>query len=537
MAFERGSLIGSIAISVAYLAGYVFLDWVSFVFPLAPYGVTPWNPPTGLSLALVLLVGLRGAPLLFVGPLLGNLATRQLSLPLPVELFEVSVIGICYTAASVLLLRPSLCFDHRLMSMRDLLLLLAVAVASAGAVSLANVTVLAVSGLLPWSGLPIAAARYWIGEVIGICIVTPFVLFLFTRQRPSASSWETVCQFIAIMLALWLVFWGAQANQFQWFYALFLPIVWIAVRSGIEGVSTGIVVTQSGLILAIRFSPHSDIDVTSYQAVMLVLALTGLAAGMLVSERRRLELELRRQRDALAHVARLGSMGQLAAAIAHEINQPLTASGIYTRLVRDSLKNGSEGSAAAMTAADRAVAQIDRAAEVVRRLRDLVRVGRSDVRPIGVQRIVREAVEHFQPDLKRAGILVRTDVARDIDSVMADMLQIQQVLLNLLRNSVEAMVGEAHGKVKGKVTIEAALGTPGFVELRVRDTGPGFTAVIADGDLLPFSSTKPEGLGMGLSLSRTIVEAHGGKLWLAGGSTGAVVHFTLPLAGKSDYDR
>ena len=81
------------------------------------------------------------------------------------------------------------------------------------------------------------------------------------------------------------------------------------------------------------------------------------------------------------------------------------------------------------------------------------------------------------------------------------------------------------------------IGISGYVEFRVRDTGPGFSAEIADGALLPFATTKPEGLGMGLSLSRTIVESHGGKLWISGGPTGAVVHFTLPIAESSDHDR
>ena len=519
-------------IGLGYLTAYVLLDWASFIYPLAPFGITPWNPQTGLSFALVLLCGRRFLPWLVIAPLLGNLATRRLSLPLPVELLEVLVVGGGYGVGSLILLRRALGFEARLMSMRDLVLLMGVAIISAAVVATACVTTFAGWGVLPWADWSRAALRWWVGDVIGVAIVTPFLLFLCTRKRLSEPTWEAAGQFTAIILALWLVFWGAPANQFHLFYVLFLPVIWIAVRTGIEGVSTGIVVTQLGLIGAFQLSPHPDIDVTSFQTVMLVLALTGLAAGMLVSERRRAEFELRRQQDAVAQVSRLGSVGELAAAIAHEINQPLTAIGIYTRLVRDSLRNGSPGADALIQAADKAVAQVDRAAEVVRRLRELVRLGRSDVAPTSVQRIVQETVELFQPDLEKWGIVARIDVARNVPPVMADVLQIQQVLLNLLRNAAEAIAGAGHEK--GKIAIEVALGTPGHVEFRVRDTGPGFSTEIAGGALLPFSTTKPDGLGMGLTLSRTIVEAHSGNLWLAGGPTGAVVHFTLPIATHND---
>jgi two-component system, LuxR family, sensor kinase FixL len=521
-------------IGLVYLTGYVFLDWASFIYPLRAVDITPWNPQTGLSIALALLCGWRSIPLLFIAPLLGNLATRHLSLPLPVEFLQVLVIGGAYGAGSLVLLHSALRFDARLMSMRDLMLLMGVTMTSAAVVAVVCVPIFAGWGVLAWADGPRTALRYWVGDVIGIAVVTPFLLFLSTRRRPTEPTREAVGQFIAVIAALWLVFWVARANQFQLFYLLFLPIIWIAVRTGIEGVSSGIVMTQIGLIIAIQFSPHSDIDVTSFQALMLVLALTGLTTGMLVSERRRTELELRHHQNALAQVARLSSMGELAAAIAHEINQPLTATGIYTRLVRDSLRSGPQGSAVAIDAADKAVAQVDRAADVVKRLRKLVRLERSEFAATSAQRIVEEAVGLFLPDLERAGIVVRMDVARNLPPVIADTLQIQQVLLNLLHNSVEAMDVQRAGK--GKVTIVVALGTPGHVEFRVRDTGPGFAPEIIDGALFPFATTKPDGLGMGLALSRTIVEAHGGKLWLESGQSGAAVHFTLQIVKRPDHD-
>jgi two-component system, LuxR family, sensor kinase FixL len=534
MAFSRQPPLSLPLIGPLYLAAYGFLDWASFIYPLGAVDITPWNPQTGLSIALVLLCGRRSLPLLFIAPFLGNLATRHLSLPLPVELLQVLVIGSGYGAASVLLLHPVLRFDARLMSIRDLALLMGVTITSAAIVAAVCVTIFADWGVLLWAEGPRTALRFWVGDVIGIAVVTPFLLFLSTRRCPTEPTREAVGQFVAIIVALWLVFWVARANQFQLFYLLFLPIIWIAVRTGIEGVSAGIVMTQVGLIIAMQLSPHSDVDVTSFQVLMLVLSLTGLTAGMLVSERRRTELELRHHQNALAQVARLSSMGELAAAIAHEINQPLTATGIYTRLVRDSLRKLPEESAVVIDAADKAVAQVDRAAEVVKRLRKLVRFERSELVAASAERIVEDAVGLFQPDLERAGLVARMDVARNLPLVIADTLQIQQVLLNLLRNSVDAMEFRSAGT--RKVTITASLGTPGYVEFRVRDTGPGFAPEIIGGALLPFATTKPGGLGMGLALSRTIVEAHGGKLWLVVGQNAGIVHFTLPVFKRPDHD-
>jgi len=118
--------------------------------------------------------------------------------------------------------------------------------------------------------------------VIGITVITPFALFALTRRRVLPMTTETLLQFIAICLALALVFGFTQEQQFQLFYVLFLPIVWLAVRTGSEGVSVGILVTQLGLILGIQLFPAGTFDVTAFQALMLVLAMTGLVAGELV---------------------------------------------------------------------------------------------------------------------------------------------------------------------------------------------------------------------------------------------------------------
>ena len=408
-----------------------------------------------------------------------------------------------------------------------------VAVVSAAFVASSYVAVTSAAGLLPAKDFAAATLRYWIGDVIGIMVFAPFVLIALTRRRILRMSVETLLQFAAVIGALALVFGYAKEQQFQLFYVLFLPIVWMAVRTGSEGVIIGILITQLGLIFGVIFFPGEGHNVTAFQALMLVLAATGLIAGELVTERRRTESQLRLHQDSLSHLARLGSMGELAAAVAHELNQPLMAAGTYTRLVDDAIRSGNTDAATVAETAKKAVVQVERAAEVVRRLRALVRLDRGSRAPCSVERIVRETLALCQPDLDRIHANARVVLASGLPPVMVDILQIEQALLNLLRNSIDAIAEAAD--VHGSITVEASAAGADFVEIQVSDTGPGFPPDLRDNPFLPFSSTKAEGLGFGLPLCKSIIEAHGGRIWLDGKARGAAVRFTLPVIKASHH--
>ena len=326
----------------------------------------------------------------------------------------------------------------------------------------------------------------------------------------------------------------AEEQQFQLFYVLFLPIVWMAVRTGLEGVTVGILIIQLGLIVGVTLFPAKGHDVTALQALMLVLATTGLIAGALVTEHRRIESQLRQHRESLSRVAQLGGMGELAVAIAHELNQPLMAARTYARLVDDTISTDGADLASVAATAKKAVVQVERAADVVRSLRALVRLDASNRVPCSVDRIVRETLALCHPELDRIHATARTVLRNDLQPVMVDILQIEQALLNLLHNSIEA-IGEDKN-LRGFILIEAFSADEHFVEIKVSDNGPGFPAHLAEDSLLPLSSTKPEGLGFGLPLCKSIVEAHGGRLWLDRNESGAVVHFTLPVVKAPNDD-
>jgi len=521
-----------VTVALTYVAGYVLLDWISYVHPFAAFGITPWNPQAGLSFALILLFGRSYLPWLFVTPLIADIVVRGMPLPLGAEILVVATIGLGYGAATTILLAPRVGFDPALASKRSLLLLMTVALASIAVVALVHVGILVGFGILPPGDFTRAALQAFVGDVIGVIVVTPFLLILFTRPRLPAATWEMALMLALIVAALWAVFGFADAFRFQLFYVFFIPIIWIAFRFGLEGVTAGLMLIQIGLIAAIQASGQSALDVVAYQALMVVLGVTGLAVGVLVSEQQRSQQRLRLQEEALNRAFRLGTMGEFAAAIAHEINQPLTAIANYTRLAKRAAESEPPDTAGAVEAAESAISQVDRAADVIRRLRDFIRLGRSQTSGAAVDQIVQEALTFCRPELDRHGVAIDVRVARNLPRVLVDRLQIEQVIVNLVRNSLEAL--SQAGRRDGRVTIEAQRGDEQRVEILVRDNGPGFDTNSAGSPITPFTTTKIDGLGLGLPLARSIVEAHGGRLRIDSTPRGATVVFTLPVTADHE---
>ena len=511
-----------VEIAIAYLAGYVLLDWLSYVHPYAAFGITPWNPPTGLSFALILLFGVEFLPWLFIAPVLADGIVRGFALPLPAEIAAGTIIGSGYAAATALLQTPRLRFGAALTNRGSLLMLLTAAFVSSAVVAGLYVLMLVAFGLLPAAEFSSAALRFWVGDMIGVAVLTPFLLVLMTRRRPPHLSWEAVALLVVVAIAMFAVFGFAGEFRFQLFYLFFLPVIWTAVRFGLEGVTVGLLLTQIGLIAAVHFTEDAAADVTSYQALMVVLTLTGLAVGVLVSEQQRTQQQLRINQEALNRAFRLGSMSEFAGALAHEINQPLTAIANYARVARNA-----PSVEAASEAVDRVITQVDRAAEVVRRLRNFIRLGRHQTGPAQVRDLINAAVSYCRAELDRQGVEVQVRIARDLPAVSVDSVQIEQVLVNLLRNAAEALSDA--GRHDGRIVVMGAREGEA-VAIEVRDNGPGFDPGVAERAAAPFTTTKPDGLGLGLSLARSIVEAHGGTLSIDSASFGAAVSFTLPRA-------
>ncbi|RUP08613.1 MASE1 domain-containing protein [Hyphomicrobium sp.] len=517
-----------LALGFIYLAVYVVLDWLSFVDPLGAFGVTPWNPTTGASIALVLAFGRAFIPWLFIAPLLADGLLRHFPLPIHTEIGVVVTLGGTYTAATWLLTRAGAEFSRGLQSKRDLIWLLGTAAVAALVAATGCVLLLALTSIIGIEQITRGILEWWVGDMIGITVMTPFLLILLSGRRIFPPTPELALPFVLMLGSLVLIFGSADSNRSQLFYLLFLPVIWIAVRFGLEAVTGALVTAQVLLIIAIQLSAHSDLSITALQILMLVLALTGLIVGMLVTEQRNTQRELWLYREALARVSRVGTLGALTAAIAHEINQPLAAIGNYARVGRQALKREPFDHAAVARTTEQIIEQVDRAASVIHWLREFIGSGASRPEVVSVNELIRRPESACRADLDEHGIRLETLISRDLPSVMVDRLQIEQVITNIVKNAAEAIAGVGAGD--GLIQIEADMEGDKFIVISIIDNGPGFEPILLERPISPFTTTKTEGMGLGLSLSRSIIESHGGRMTLGGNGAGARVSFTLPAA-------
>jgi two-component system, LuxR family, sensor kinase FixL len=251
-----------------------------------------------------------------------------------------------------------------------------------------------------------------------------------------------------------------------------------------------------------------------------------------LTERQKTEARLQELQTELVHISRLTAMGEMASALAHELNQPLSAIANYLkgakRLLADRTDDDTNTVRGAM---DKAAEQSLRAGQIIRRLRDFVARGESERRVESINKLIEEASALALVGAKEYGVRVRHQIDPTQDLILADKVQIQQVLLNLLRNAIEAVAQST----RRELLIGSRLSTNGMVEVSVADTGTGISPDVAEQLFQPFVTTKPQGMGVGLSISRTIIEAHGGQIWTEpnpGG--GAIFKFTLRAVTTED---
>ena len=253
-----------------------------------------------------------------------------------------------------------------------------------------------------------------------------------------------------------------------------------------------------------------------------------------LTERQQTEARLQELQSELVHISRLTAMGEMASTLAHELNQPLSAISNYLQGSQRILESANdERSAMLRDALKKAADQSMRAGHIIRRLRDFVSRGESERRVESITKLVEEASALALVGVKDRGIRVQFRFDPAVDLVLADRVQIQQVLLNLIRNAMDAMETSA---TRDLVVAIDAIGD-NLVRISVADSGSGIAPEIAEQLFQPFITTKRQGMGVGLSISRTIVEAHGGKIWAEPNPTGGTIFsFTLAMVSEGYVD-
>jgi PAS domain S-box-containing protein len=277
-------------------------------------------------------------------------------------------------------------------------------------------------------------------------------------------------------------------------------IRWIAARGAIERDATGTVVRLRGVSL----------DIT---------------------QRKSAEREMLQQREELAHLSRVTMMGELSGSLAHELNQPLTAILSNAQAAQRLLAREEPDVDEVREILADIVDQDRRAGDVIQRLRVLLKKGTVRQQPLDVSEIVQDVLKIVRSDLVNRGVIVKTGLDMALPPVNGDRVQLQQVLLNLVVNGSDAMAGLA--AEERRLTVKAAPADGGGVEVTVADRGCGIGEEGLERIFEPFFSTKPDGMGLGLAVCRTIVSSHGGRIWAtdnAPGQAGATVHIHLPAA-------
>jgi two-component system sensor kinase FixL len=247
-----------------------------------------------------------------------------------------------------------------------------------------------------------------------------------------------------------------------------------------------------------------------------------------LTERQEAERRLQEMQAELVHVSRLTALGEMASALAHELNQPLSAISNYVTGSRALLAREGSDPEKVRDALERASEQALRAGQIIRRLREFVARGETDRQVERLPKLLEEASALALVGAREHGVLVRFDLDPAAELVIADKVQVQQVVLNLIRNAMDAMEGAPRRELR-----IASHAKGDMVEVEVADTGPGISDEVAQRLFHPFVTTKETGMGIGLSISRTIIESHGGRIVGEGNRDGgATFRFTLRAAGK-----
>ncbi|MBV7537186.1 MASE1 domain-containing protein [Duganella sp. sic0402] len=522
----------------AFIALYVLFDWATYIDPLYGLNITPWNPDPALGLVFWLRYGWRAALPWYVALVLGEWLVRGMPAGVPLTLLLSLWLVIGYGLLGAALKRAfgtGGVFDNR----RKLFEWVLIVVGGTLLNDLVYMTLLSLAGLIPPGEWLAVVLRFGIGDIVGVLVSMPLVWMLSSahgRSRLKSTVWryETLGYLALAICVLVFVFGTIATSEFKHFYFLFLPVIWAASRQGLYGTALMVFVLQLGIGGLVKWNNAVNIEVAQLQMLDAMLALVGFSLGIVVDELRQVSNDLKQS-------LRLAAAGEMAAALAHELNQPLTALSAYGKACEYLVERNEAGANGEMlkSAIQRMIAESGRAADVVRRLRDFFRTGAMQLEPVDAGQLVSTLSQQFFTQLRQHGVVLQVEPMPPL-AMLADRLQIELVLRNLLANALDAVQEQPEGQrritlsvqqldSKGKLNSD---GKGSCLQLTVEDSGKGVSEELLARLFEPFVSSKASGLGLGLVLSRAIMEAHGGSLWAEVGDHG-IFKMALPLAAHA----
>jgi signal transduction histidine kinase len=499
----------------------VALDWASYIDPVGPFNITPWNPQPALAIVWMLLGGLQHAPAVFATIFFADIVIRHL--PGGYFISLLTAVALAGGYATITWILRGVLGDLGLRSSRQLTSFVAVVVGGTAVVGAAFVGVLRAADLLANTSALLAWLQFWVGDAVGILVTAPLLLAIADPERRAgmlrlARKRETLVQAVVLVTTIWLIFHGFGGDPGYHFYALFVPLIWIAARGGMNGAIVATTIVQLGVVAGIHSKAVPAFPVLEIQALVAALTLTGLYLGMMVDERERASENLRQS-------LRLAAAGDMAGAIAHELNQPLTALSNYGESALMILgKNGPQASALPGIIG-KILDESQRASEVVRRLRDFFRSGTTRLEPIPAEEFLAAVRRIAQQTIGTRPVELEVHGEPGLPPLYVDRMQIELVVRNLMANAVEAL--EFHESTEKRVCVRLGRLDEDRLTLVFIDNGPGLGPQALERLFEPFVSGKPTGMGLGLAISRAIAEAHGGALEARASQHGEF-HLVLP---------
>jgi two-component system, LuxR family, sensor kinase FixL len=506
-------------IGAGFVAIYFALNLLTEWHEFDRLGITLWSPDDGLSLAL-LLENVAFAPFVFLGAVLVDLSIagvhRSIGMTMAAELsLTMAYVGLAFV------LKNALKLDIRQFRLPDVVAFLLLIPAGAALSAFIYCGVLYLGGDLSSDKVFVAMIHCWIGSALGIVTVIPATTAVFTYASPP-WRWSGYTAFTIFIFALGIglgfaALVGVGDKLYYLFNLLFLPVIWVAMRQGYAGVALALVTIQLTLAVLTAFIGYGTTDFAILQLLMLVLSITGLLLGAVTTERQEAAVRLREQQRELTRMASDARAGAMGMALAHEISQPLSTVATYLHAARRLLQ-ASVASAPVMDALVKAEAEAQRAREVLERIRDFVSNGNLNLTALDVSTLAEKIGAICREEAAARGVLVEVENMGLVPLVEADEVQIEQVLINLVANAIDAAAERSDAR--GRVIMQVAAKGGDAIVLRVEDNGRGVAPELADNIFDAYQTTKPRGMGLGLHLSRRIVQSHAGRLWWEPVTTG-----------------
>ena len=535
--------VSAVATAGGLLLTWVLLDWLSSTHSYKGSLITPWDPGVGLLFAIIVRGGIFHGLTLFAGVVCAEFIVRGAQLGVPVTLASAAIIASTYTIAAMLA-RYRFSVDVELTRLRDIVILILTGMSGALVVAVLLPLLLIADGRFSMDDFLPSLLRGFVGDAIGIAVVSPLTLRLWYLRRQLTPARimsvlpEAILYAVLIAASLWVIFQTSSQHGSDFFYLLFLPVIMAAVRQGFDGACISLLVTQIGLVLLLQRHSFDAATFTEFQTLMFALTATALSVGAIVSEREQARLAFqdaeerlkRKEADAI-RAGRFSLVSAMASTLAHEINQPVTAARALARSVQHLLRGAPPDLSRADHNLTTLVSEIDAAGNIVRRIREFLQRGPL-MGDVDVRGLLEDVLVLVEQEAASADVRIEVVVEDDLPALRADRGQLEQVLLNLVRNSIDAIMGARMRAGHIRLTAQRS-GRPSDVLISVRDNGPGISVDIAGRLFEPLTTSKHDGLGLGLSICETIAAAHGGRIWLeATGADATEFRLTVPFKSR-----